>query len=53
MKYQIGEIYWATYKRGWQCPGELVEYLGDDKYLMYSKRHGYYIVTEKNLDDHN
>lgn len=53
MKYQIGEKYYAPYTQGWQCLGEIVKYIDTDKYLMYNRRHGYFIVTEKQLDDHN
>ena len=53
MKYQIGETDNAPYTHGWQCLGEIVKYIDTDKYLMYNRRHGYFIVTEKQLDDHN
>ena len=53
MNYVIGERYYFRYKRGWQTQGELIKILPDDKYLMYSKRHGYFTVDEKNLDEHN
>lgn len=53
MKYKIGEKYYAPYTKGWQCLGEIVKYTDDGKYVMYNKRHGYYIVTEEQIDAHN
>ena len=53
MKYQIGEKVYAPYTKGWQCLGEIVGYTMDGRYVLYNKRHGRYIVTEKQIDDYN
>ena len=52
MKYNVGEKYYAPYTRGWQCLAEIVD-IKDGKYVMYNKRHGRFVVTEKQIEDHN
>lgn len=54
MKYVIGEKYYATYARGWQCLAELLEIDEEDGlYLMYNPRHGTFYTTKEDLDSKN
>lgn len=52
-EYEVGERYYAPYTRGWQCLGEIKKVRNDETYLMYNKRHGYFVVTKDQLDTYN
>lgn len=52
-EYEVGERYYAPYTKGWQCLGEIKKVNPNETYVMYNKRHGYFVVTKDQLDTYN